>query len=150
MRYETKTNFAKRAGVSRQAIYNHLGKGTLVAGPTGKLDVNNVNNAFYLSSRKGKANMKLWQHILSGEQTNAFIIRKEIKRLKEQNEMISNLLNLYKKNIESEQIRLLADKKQALKVLKNYEDKIFEAKHRQAAVLSILNKLSDTFMDAVK
>lgn len=52
MRYETKTNFAKRAGISRQAVYKLLSEGKLVVGSTGKLDVMNQINRDYLSSKK--------------------------------------------------------------------------------------------------
>lgn len=52
MRYETKTNFAKRAGISRQAVYKLLSEGKLVAGSTGKLDVMNETNRDYLSTKK--------------------------------------------------------------------------------------------------
>ena len=53
MRYETKTNFAKRAGISRQAVYKLLNEGKLTVGSTGKLDVMNKTNLEYLSSKKG-------------------------------------------------------------------------------------------------
>lgn len=75
MRYETKINFAKRAKVSRQAIYNLLRDGKLVANNSGKLDVNNKTNKDYLSSKnEGKS---------PGNKTNK---NKSIKESKVKNE----------------------------------------------------------------
>ena len=52
MRYETKINFAKRAGISRQAVYQLIADGKLVQTSAGKLDVNNPTNKEYLSNKK--------------------------------------------------------------------------------------------------
>lgn len=52
MRYETKINFAKRAGISRQAVYQLIRDGKLVQTTKGKLDVNNPTNKEYLSNKK--------------------------------------------------------------------------------------------------